>query len=293
MRIPISVITGYLGSGKTTLLRKILSDSDRRIAVIMNEFGEIGIDGEIIRGKNVDMVELSGGCVCCSLTGEFEAAVKEVIEKTKPEHIIVETTGVAEPDAIVVDIDENIKDVRLDSIITIADADSLVRYPSIGYTGRVQLEMADIILINKTDLVTEKQLEEAEAKIEELNPKAIKVRTVKCNIDVNLLFGIYSSKYVDMHPHDHLEESGVQFFAVEAGKLDMDKFVSAVKNLPENVYRAKGFVAFGEKSYIFNYVAGRYDMEEFHHEGTKLVFIGNKVKEHESGIREMIKECGI
>ncbi|MBI2579641.1 MAG: GTP-binding protein [Candidatus Aenigmarchaeota archaeon] len=292
MKTPISIITGYLGSGKTTLLRRILSESDRRIAVIMNEFGEVGIDGEIIKGKNVDMVELSGGCVCCSLTGEFEAAVKEVIEKVKPEHIIVETTGVAEPDAIVVDIEENIEGVRLDSIITVADADSMVKYPSIGYTGRVQLEMADIILVNKTDVVDEKRLEEVEAKIEELNKKAVKVRTVKCNADTELLFGIYSEKHIDMHPHSHLEEDRMEFFSVEAGKLDMEKFVSAVKALPENVYRAKGFVVC-DTSYIFNYVAGRYDMEEFPAEKTKLVFIGKGVKSVEKEISEAVRKCVI
>ncbi len=293
MRIPISVITGYLGSGKTTLLRRILSDSDRRIAVIMNEFGEVGIDGEIIKGKNVDMVELSGGCVCCSLTGEFEAAVKEVIEKVKPEHIIVETTGVAEPDAIVVDIDENIKGVRLDSIITVADADSIVKYPSIGYTGRVQFEMADIILVNKKDLVTEKQLEEVEAKIHGINPKAVKLRTVKCGVDIEMLFGIYSSKYVDMKEHSHIEEGSIQFFTVEAGKLDMEKFVSFVKSMPEDIYRAKGFVVCEDGSYLFNYVAGRYDMEEFPASKTKLVFIGSSVKKHENKIKEMIRKCGL
>ncbi|MBI2172603.1 MAG: GTP-binding protein [Candidatus Aenigmarchaeota archaeon] len=293
MRIPISVITGYLGSGKTTLLRRILSDSNRKLAVIMNEFGEVGIDGEIIKGKNVDMVELSGGCVCCSLTGEFEAAVKEVIEKAKPEHIVVETTGVAEPDAIVVDIDENIKGVRLDSIITVADADSMMKYPSIGYTGRVQLEMADIILVNKKDLVTEKQLEEVEEKIHELNPKAVKLRTVKCNADINLLFGIYSSKYVDMHEHSHIEDENMQFFSVEAGRLDMEKFVSFVKSMPEDIYRAKGFAVFEDASYIFNYVAGRYDLEEFPAEKTKLVFIGKGVKSVEKEISEAVRKCVI
>src|SRR3989304_9553565 len=104
MRTPITLITGYLGAGKTTLLRNILDNADRKIAVLMNEFGKIAIDSQVIKGKNIDMVELRGGCVCCSLTGEFEAAIKEIIEKTKPDAIVVETTGVAEPDAVVIDI---------------------------------------------------------------------------------------------------------------------------------------------------------------------------------------------
>ena len=164
MKTPITIVTGYLGSGKTTLLRNILKTSGQKLAVIMNEFGEINIDGKIIKGKNIDMVELQGGCVCCSLSGEFEHAVREIIEKAKPDAIIVETTGVAEPDAVVVDIQDNLPELRLDAVITVADADALVKFPAIGHTGRMQIEMADIILLNKTDLVNEKQSHEAENK---------------------------------------------------------------------------------------------------------------------------------
>src|SRR3989338_4965688 len=98
MKIPITIITGYLGAGKTTLLRNILNNADQKLAVIMNEFGEINIDGKTIKCKNVNMTELLGGCVCCSLTGEFEAAIKEIIEKVKPDAIVVEKTRGSEPE---------------------------------------------------------------------------------------------------------------------------------------------------------------------------------------------------
>ena len=98
MKTPITVISGYLGAGKTTLLRSIIKNLDKKFAILMNEFGEVGIDAQIIKGKNVDVQELSGGCVCCSLTGEFEFAIKEIIQKYNPEIIIVETTGVGECD---------------------------------------------------------------------------------------------------------------------------------------------------------------------------------------------------
>src|SRR5258708_13669101 len=97
-RTPITLITGPLGSGKTTLLRHILATQREKIAIVMNEFGEIAIDTKVIEGKNVRIAELGGGCVCCSLLGEFEAAVNEIFEKIPPERIVVETTRLAQPE---------------------------------------------------------------------------------------------------------------------------------------------------------------------------------------------------
>jgi G3E family GTPase len=122
-RTPLTVLTGPLGSGKTTLLRHILTAVPRKIAILMNEFGEIAIDAKILQGKNVEMADLGGGCVCCSLLGEFEAAVDEIIATVNPDHLVVETTGVAEPDALVFDIQESLPQVRLDGVITVMDAD--------------------------------------------------------------------------------------------------------------------------------------------------------------------------
>jgi len=101
LRTPITVITGPLGSGKTTLLRHILATRPAKIAIVMNEFGEIAIDSKVVEGKNVRITELGGGCVCCSLIGEFESAVNEIIQRVEPDIIVVETTGLAEPEALV------------------------------------------------------------------------------------------------------------------------------------------------------------------------------------------------
>src|SRR5213595_3406288 len=106
LRTPITLVTGPLGSGKTTLLRHILAARPAKIAIVMNEFGEIGIDSRILEGKSVRIAELDGGCVCCSLLGEFEAAVNEIIQRAEPEIIVVETTGLAEPEALVFNIQE-------------------------------------------------------------------------------------------------------------------------------------------------------------------------------------------
>ena len=272
MKTPITIITGYLGAGKTTLLRNILSNAKQKLAIIMNEFGEIGIDGKIISGKNVNMTELQGGCVCCSLTGEFEAAIKEIISKVKPDAIVVETTGVAEPDAVVVDIQDNLPELRLDAVITIADADAMIRFPAIGHTGKTQIEMADIILLNKTDLVGNKRLNEAESKIRLINKSAAIIKTEKCSVDNEILFGINTKKTAKKHkPHEVKE--GYFYFETEK-TVDRAKFDDFAKKIPKNIYRAKGFIRTNEGDFLFNFVAGRYELEEFKSDKTELVFIG-------------------
>ena len=190
LRTPITLITGPLGSGKTTLLRHILATQPGKIAIVMNEFGEIAIDTKVIEGKNVRIAELGGGCVCCSLLGEFEAAVNEIIEKIAPERIVVETTGLAEPEALVFNIQEALPQCRLDGVVSVIDADMLIRFPELGHTTRLQIEGADILLLNKIDLIEPGQIEPLETKLREINPTAAIVRTERCRIDPELLFGI-------------------------------------------------------------------------------------------------------
>ena len=289
MKTPITIITGYLGSGKTTLLKKIINESRQKLAIIMNEFGEINIDGKIIKGKNVDISELQGGCVCCSLTGEFEEAVKEIIQKVKPDAIVVETTGVAEPEAIVIDVQENLPDVRLDSVVTIVDSDAVIKFPAIGHTGKMQIEIADIILLNKTDIIKKNQLILVENKIKSINNKATILKTIKCNININYLFGINAKKSVKKHEKHEIKES---FFSFEADKkISREKFEKFVKSIPKDVYRAKGFVDTDKGSLLFNYVNGRYELEKFNAKGTELVFIGENIKKYKDEIIKKLKIC--
>lgn len=276
-KTPISIITGYLGAGKTTLLKNILFNSDKKIAVIMNEFGEIDIDSKIIKGKNVNIAELSGGCVCCSLTGEFELAVKEVIKKYKPDLIVVETTGVAEPDALIFDIENELPNLKLDSIITIVDSDNFFKYP-LGKTGKIQIEMADIIILNKTDLVDNKELNKLKIEIKKINYKANILKTKFAKIDNHLLFGNYSKKDIK-HEIDHKHTKNVELFNFETSKsIDKNKFEDFIKKLPKEIYRLKGFIQLDNKFYLVNYVAQKYSLDEFKADKTQLVFIGENVK---------------
>lgn len=295
MRIPIIIISGYLGAGKTTFLRRIIENLDKikkKIAIIMNEFGEIAIDAEVIKGKAINMVELPGGCVCCSLTGEFEQAIKELKEKVKPEFILVETTGIAEPDALLINL-ESIPEVILDNIITIVDCDGIVRFPEIGHTGRIQIEMADFILLNKIDLVSEEDLKFVEKKIREINGRAVIFKTKYCDgsLDYSIFFGYFIEKEVEKReiiPHEEVYDF---IYIVEEGKLDKEKFEKFLADLPKEVYRGKGFVIFEEGSYLFNYVAGRLNYEKFSSDRNKILFVGEKISKFENDLRNKLKEC--
>jgi G3E family GTPase len=287
MKVPLIIVTGYLGSGKTTFLKRIIENiKDKKIAIIMNEFGEIVIDAEVIKGKAVNMVELSGGCVCCSLTGELEYAIKEIIEKVKPDYILIETTGIAEPDAIILNI-ENIKEVMLDNVITIVDCDSIIRFPEIGYTGRIQIEMGDFILLNKADLVNEEQFKLVQQKVREINDRAVLFKTVYCNgnLDYTLFFGYFIEKDVKSKTHIYHENIEYLYFEYE-GKFSREKFEDFLSNLPNEIYRGKGFVIFEDGSYLFNFIAKRVNFEPFEYNKNKLLFIGEGISKYKEKLNE-------
>ena len=295
-KTPISIITGYLGVGKTTLLLKILADTNKKIAILMNEFGQIAIDAAVIKGKAIDIAELEGGCVCCSLQGEFEEAIREILQRVEPDAIVVETTGVAEPDAIVIDVQENLPEVKLDSVICIVDCDAMARFPAIGYTGRIQIEIADVLLLNKIDLVDGGQLENVEEKVKQINPEATIFKTNRCNIDTRVLFGLEIEKVVKRKEHvkegtdGHFE--GIESFSYSRPtKLSRKKFEDFLQGLPHEVYRAKGFVVFEDGSYLFSYVAGRYDFEPFKADRNEMVFIGKNVRKYMKKIINKLREC--
>lgn len=289
-RTPFTVLTGPLGSGKTTLLRHILTVVPGKIAILMNEFGEIAIDTKILQGKNVEMADLGGGCVCCSLLGEFEAAVDEIIATVNPDHLVVETTGVAEPDALVFDIQASLPQVRLDGVITVIDADGMVKYPQIGHTGRIQIESADILLLNKLDLVSEQELETITDKLHTINNIASIIPTVRCQVDPDLLFGIGRTR-LQSSPHHHHQPEFESFSYTSQAVYDRVCFTEFADSLSPDIYRAKGFVQFPEGTHLFNFVAGRWDLELFEPFATELVFIGKQITLHKSDILNQLKTC--
>ena len=299
LRTPITFITGPLGSGKTTLLRHILAVQPGKIAIVMNEFGEIAIDTKVIEGKNVRIAELGGGCVCCSLLGEFEAAVNEIIEKIAPERIVVETTGLAEPEALVFNIQEALPQCRLDGVVSVIDADMLIRFPELGHTTRLQIEGADILLLNKIDLIEPAQIKPLETKLREINPTAAIVRTERCRIDPELLFGIGREKKIapaepgsPIPATTHQHQPEFESFAFTSSKIfSRDCFEGFANGLPASVVRAKGFIRFANGAQLFNFVAGRWELEPFEAERTELVFIGKKLDAVKSAILGALDGC--
>ena len=306
-RTPITIITGPLGSGKTTLLRHLLDSVSKKLAIVMNEFGEVAIDSKILEGKNIRIAELVGGCVCCSLTGEFEAAVNELIDAVKPEQIVLETTGVAEPGALLVDIEQNLTRVRLDGTVSVIDADGLLRYPSLGHTTRTQIESADLLLLNKTDLAQEKELPALEEKLRSINTTAPIVRTRRSHVNPDLLFGIalpatlspaegeragVRGRFMVRGPQPHVHQPDFDSFSYStSATFDRDKFEHFAASLFPEVYRTKGFIRFPDGTHLFNFVAGRWDFESFAHERTELVFIGQRLAPEKDAILARLKAC--
>ncbi len=291
IRTSITLVTGSLGSGKTTLLRHILRVLTRKIAIVMNEFGEIAIDSKVVEGKSIRIAELDGGCVCCSLLGEFEAAVNELIDTIGPEAIVVETTGVAEPDALIFDIEDVLPRARLDGVIALVDADAALRYPQLGHTTRMQMEAADTLLLNKVDLISAEALDRLKERLRQVNERAPILPVIRAEVDPDVLFGIGRERVLS--PPQHIHQTEFESFTFRTNVfLNRTQFGIFADHLNRKIFRAKGFVRFQEGSYLFNYVAGRWEVEPFLEQGTLLVFIGQGIKPTiEKEVLSVLREC--
>jgi G3E family GTPase len=189
-KIPVTVLTGYLGAGKTTLLNRILSEPHgKKYAVIVNEFGEVGIDNDIIVGADEEVFEMNNGCICCTVRGDLVRILDGLMRrKGKFDAIIVETTGLADPAPVAQTffIDENVgRRTKLDAVVTVADAKWLNDRLKDAPEAKNQIAFADVILLNKTDLVTPDELSEVEARIRGINPYARLHKTERSKIALN------------------------------------------------------------------------------------------------------------
>ncbi|THD66214.1 GTP-binding protein, partial [Phenylobacterium sp.] len=193
-KIPVTVLTGYLGAGKTTLLNRILSeDHGKRYAVIVNEFGEVGIDNDLIVGADEEVFEMNNGCVCCTVRGDLIRVVSGLMKRKGGfDAIIVETTGLADPGPVAqtffVDDDVRAK-TELDSVTTVVDAKHLLLRLADSKEAAEQVAFADQIILNKTDLVTEAELREVERAIRRLNPLAPIHRAQRSNVPLDQVLG--------------------------------------------------------------------------------------------------------
>ncbi len=218
-KVPVTVLTGYLGAGKTTLLNRILSEPHgKKYAVIVNEFGEIGIDNDLVVGADEEVFEMNNGCICCTVRGDLVRILDGLMRRRgKFDAVIVETTGLADPAPVAQTffIDENIgRKTRLDAVVTVADAKWLSDRLKDAPEAKNQIAFADVILINKTDLVSKEQLGEIEARIRGINPYAKVHRTERAQIPLHEVLGRNAfdlDRILDIEPefladddeHDH------------------------------------------------------------------------------------------
>jgi G3E family GTPase len=286
-KVPVTVLTGYLGAGKTTLLNRILSEPHgKKYAVIVNEFGEIGIDNDLVVGADEEVFEMNNGCICCTVRGDLVRILDGLMRrKGKFDAIIVETTGLADPAPVAQTffIDENVgRKTRLDAVVTVADAKWLNDRLKDAPEAKNQIAFADVILINKTDLVSPAELEEVEARIRGINPYAKVHKTQRAQIPLHEVLGrnafdldrileiepefLEGEDHDHDHHHDHDHDHGhkhahshgglkhyhdedMQSISLRTDKpLDPDKFFPWVQDLVQkegpNILRCKGILSF-------------------------------------------------
>ena len=280
--MPVTIITGFLGSGKTTLINKILHNKQKlKVAVLVNEFGDINIDTQLLMDVNENMLELNNGCICCTINEGLVDAVYQVLESDKKvDYLIIETTGVADPLPIILTfLSTELKDLTyLDSVLTLVDSENFTPDHFDSEAALKQIAYGDIILLNKTDLVSEDRVDYLESYIKTVNKGARILRTEYSKIPSYLILDVNTSKLrpyfiednndkyeVQKKSQNHLINDGFTSVSFRSARpFSAMKFQNNfIDELPENIFRAKGILWFqeSESKHIFQLSGRRYDMQ--------------------------------
>jgi cobalamin biosynthesis protein CobW len=313
MQTSCNILTGFLGSGKTTLLKYIMQHGlqQRRVAIIMNEIGDIGIDGKVITGlEGVEsMVEFNSGCVCCTIDDyRFAIAVQQIIEETKPDLLIIETTGLADPNPI----SDRLRaaSVARDAVITMVDAATFLQFSAEHEVLDEQVGAADFLVLNKIDLVNDRQRQQVEKRLRRLNRRALMLAASYGQVATDLLFSTSVSAYrarlqaagktsaAPAAPHAHGHET-IQAFSYETHwPVDLYAFERFLNKLPANVYRAKGLLQLtrGAFPHLFNFTCGRFNFHPLSPDlggrfPTQGVFIGKDIHPYKDEIIARFRAC--
>ena len=273
--IPVTVLTGYLGAGKTTLLNRILTENHgKKYAVVINEFGELGVDNDLVIDADEEVFEMNNGCICCTVRGDLIRIISALIKrKGDLDGIIIETTGLADPAPVAQTffMDEDVKArTRLDAIVTVADARNLPARLADSHEAEEQIAFADVIILNKTDLVSPEELEAVERRIRALNPAARLHRAERAAVSVDQVLGqggFDLARILEVEPDflsgedDHVHDSDITSVSFEiAEPIDEGAFnIWMGKLLAEqgqDLLRTKGILHFqgADQRYAFQAV---------------------------------------
>ncbi|MEO1160182.1 MAG: GTP-binding protein [Pseudomonadota bacterium] len=305
----VDMLFGFLGSGKTTLAARILNEygAQRRLALIVNEFGDVGVDGEILKGNSIDLVQLSTGCLCCTLKGSLEAAVLELDAKSDIDHIIIEATGVAEPELVMSSFaEEELADrFEVGPMVTVVDAPKFMKIRTmLGPFYEAQVEKSDYVILNKLDMGEVDLFKEVQTEIEQLNPDAVVRFAERCDVDLNevldgppsmALQNWQADEHEHSHDHDHdhdhdnhdhahdhhhaLHAPADSFVLDVPDNVDRDALIELYAKAPDSLWRSKGFVRIKGKDHLVQVAMGSVeitptDPRDRHY----LVFIGDGIE---------------